>query len=391
MNSRQSVVVLLVLALASFTVTQVVQASTLDRNYKMGDDASEGAVANGAVSTTFDSQGEPGMNQLVDLTAVNSPVYREITGRPDGAGGKGIEFNAAQQSFLHGPSLGDPAVSYSSIGGSGTLNYTGIVNRGFQFWVRPTSTAVQSLVMDTNQHGARINEAGKFSMRYAGADYESTVAVSPNTWYHVMVVRPFGAANGSRMFVNGDVVAAVTGGYNDDTSHLVVGANTAGEEDNFTGGTSEFFSGIIDDLKMFVMGVSDAPDSVDWGVFNVATDNDFIADVLTGVAGDLTNDGVLNQADKNAFIAGWLDERIVGGVRVADLASYKQGDINFDGITDIADLAIFQGALSGAGIGAITAAELQGVPEPSTALLLLVAVFGSACISRRHSDQIRRK
>lgn len=356
---------------------------TNDRLYRLGDAGGEGAANNGAVTTTFDSAGLPSMGQLIDLTAVNSPTYRTITGRPDGGTGLGIEFNAAQSEYLHGPNLGDPSVSASSLAGGGTLDYTDIVNRGFQFWVKPSSTALQSLVMDTNQHGVRINGSGRFSMRYAGADYDSTLQATAGTWYHVMVARPIGAAGGSRLYVNGVAVAAAAGGYADDSSDLAVGSNTGGEAGNFTGGTAEFFSGIIDDLEMFVVGSNTA---ANYGTFNFFTDNKFADFTLTSVVGDIAgNDGVINQSDKNAFIAGWLDRRVVNNVQVGDLTSYAQGDLNFDGITDIADLARFQQALTGAGVAAITPAELAagGVPEPASAGLLAVALVGFRMMRRR--------
>ena len=374
-------------------IVAVSAAATLDRNYRMGDDPAEGAVTGGSVTATFDSAGQPGLGQLVDLTAVNTPTYVAISGRPDGGGGRGIQFNATQQEYLHGFNLGFPEDSFSAATHhtptGGSLDYLGISNRGLQFWVRPTSTAVQTLVMDTNQHGARINSNGRFSMRYAGLDYESTQAVTPNTWYHVEVVRPAGAANGARMYVNGVVVAAAPGGYNDDWADLVVGANTAGDDQpspGFTGGTEEFFSGIIDDLKMFVIGTSTSATPVDYGTFNVLVDNDFIASPVSGikgVAGDVNNDGLLTQADKDAFIAGWMDRRIVNGFQVGDMLSRSQGDLNLDGITDIHDLAVFQSALSGAGLGTISAADLRGVPEPSTALMLLISTIGLQLIRRR--------
>ena len=103
------------------------------------------------------------------------------------------------------------------------------------------------------------------------------------------------------------------------------------------------------------------------------------------MAGDVTNDGVLNQADKNAFIAGWMDQRLVNGFQLGDMVSRGQGDLNLDGITNINDLLILQNALTGAGIGAITTADLQGaVPEPSTALLIAVAGVGIRLLRRRN-------
>ena len=378
--------------LSLMLATTLVAAVTVDRDYKLGDDPAEGAVTGGSVSTTFDSAGALGQGQLVDLTAVNSPSYVAISGRPDGVGGRGIQFSSAQQQYLHGFNLGFPQNSFSAATHTtpmgGALDYLGIGDRGFQFWSRPTSTAVQTLVMDTNQHGVRIDSNGKFAMRYANVDYESSVSVVPNNWYHIEVVRPAGAANGSRMYINGVAVAIAAGGYKDDWADVVVGSNTAGDDggshpnipspQGFTGGTQEFYSGIIDDLKMFVMGTSTSSTPVNYGTFNFATDNAFAASPITGfknVAGDVTNNGIFDVNDKNAFVAGWLQKHIVNGVQIGDMASHAQGDLNLDGITNIQDLLLMQNALTGAGIGTITSAELSGVPEPTTTLLAVLALL----------------
>jgi trimeric autotransporter adhesin len=397
MDSRRRIYPLLVASAIGLMMISTATAATLDRHYRMGDDPAEGAAAGGAVNSTFDSVGQPGQGQLVDLAAVNTPTYASITGRPDGGSGLGIQFNAAQQEYLHGFNLGFPEDSFSAAThhtpSGGALDYQGISNRGFQFWVRPTSTAVQTLVMDTNQHGVRINSNGRFSMRYAGVDYESTQAVTPNTWYHVEVVRPNFADNGSRMFINGVAVAAAPGGYNDDWADLTVGTNTAGDDQpspGFTGGTAEFFSGIVDELKMFVIGTSTSTTPTNYGGFSLTTDNDFVASPVTGiknVAGDVTNDGLLNAADKTAFIAGWMTRRLVNGIQIADLTSRGQGDLNLDGITNIQDLLLLQNALIGAGIGTITAAELAGVPEPATVMLTILALLPLAL--RQNSRRTR--
>jgi hypothetical protein len=380
------IICVLTLAAASVLASGSVLAATLDRNYRMGDAAGEGAANGGPVFTTFDSAGV-GVVQLVDLTGINTPTYRTIPVRPDGGTGLGIEFNAAQMEYLHGPSLGFPQISFSSIENSGDLDYTGIADRGLQFWVRPASTAVQSLVMDTNQHGVRIDSSGRFSMRYAGVHYPSSEpdTVLPNTWYHVEVVRPAGAAGGSRMYVNGEAVAAAPDGYDDDTAHLVVGSNTGGDESIFTGGTAEFFSGIVDDLEMFVIGTTTSNPPINYGGFNLAVDNDYIASPvvgISGVAGDLNRSGSLTQADKDLFIAGWMDRKVVNGVQLGDLTTYGQGDLNFDGITNIQDLLVMQNAIISAGLEAITAAELQGVPEPSTVVFAVFAAVTAVVLGR---------
>ncbi len=400
MKTGREIIQLLMASGAALVLSATSAATvTLDRDYKMGDDAAEGAVTGGAVSSTFDSAGQVGMGQLVDLAAVNSPTYVAISGRPDGVSGRGIQFSAASQQYLHGFNLGFPENSFSAAShttpAGGALDYDGISNRGFQFWARPTSTAVQTLVMDTNQHGVRIDSNGKFAMRYDNIDYESNVSVVPNTWYHIEVVRPAGATNGSRMYINGVAVAAVAPrGYDNDWADLVVGSNTAGDDGGihdgfpppvgFTGGTQEFYSGIIDDLQMFVLGTSNS--AINYGTFNFTSDNAYAASPilgLKGVAGDVTNNGVFDNADKTAFIAGWLQKHVINGVQIGDMASHALGDLNLDGITNIQDLLLMQNALTGAGMGTITAAELAGVPEPATAMLVILALLPLTCHRRR--------
>ena len=274
----------------------------------------------------------------------------------------------ASSQNLTGSSLNWPQESALSDSQGGLYDLTGIADRGFQFWVRPTSTADQAIVMDTLQHGVRI-KSGKFAMVYDNnAEYLSDVTVAANTWYHIEVVRPAGAGSGSRMYVNG-VASAAGGGSSDyagdQVTPLTVGSNPDG---------SQYFSGIVDDLRMFVLGTTN--NGLNYGSFNFAVDNAFAASPISGikgVAGDVTNDGVLNQSDKNAFIAGWGDTRLVNGLQIADMQSRSQGDLNLDGITNIKDLLLLQNALIGAGIGTITAADLGGVPEPTTLALLLLA------------------
>lgn len=409
--------------IAGIVICSTVLAATNDRVYSLGDhtappnpseNASNGAaVGSGNAFGTLDSAGLNGMDQLPPLNPVGSPlpVYRTISGRPDGGGGLGIEFNGAQSQYVHGRSLNLPSDSLSALGGDfpGTLNYTGINNRGFQLWVRPGAGAsgAQSLVMDSNQHGVRITAGGDFSMRYAGSDFDTSVAATPGTWYHVMVVRPEGVAGGSRMYVDGVAVAVGPGGYDGaDESDLVLGSNTAGGDgfdetgqpggDGFTGGTGEYYTGILDDLTMFVIGesteVEDDPETpenefaagVDFGGFDFATDNAFAAFTLTGVAGDLNNNGALDPSDKTNFINGWRNENVINTIRVPDLNSYAAGDLNFDGITNIFDLALMQDALASSGFARITSAELAGVPEPTTAALMLLGLFaGGAGLRRR--------
>jgi hypothetical protein len=319
---------------------------------------------------------------------------------PPAAGDLGAQFNGSGE-YLRGARLGLPSSAAGSIGygdvpGGATWNpndYTGIANRGYQLWVYPTSNAAaQSLVMDTNQHGVRISAAGNWSMRYADTDTDSTAPVATDQWSHVMLVRPFGSANGSQLYVDGLVVAAAPGGYfgNDDNASLVLGANTGEDADgNFTGGTEEFFSGVMDNLEMFVLGTSTGDNPEDFGTFDPVTDNQFIAGAMAGLPdGDVNMNGVLEPvADVDAFVAGWLHVNDVDGIQVGDLGSRAAGDLNFDGITDLSDAFILHEALSAAGGGLDFSALTAAVPEPSTLVLLsLAAMIGLAW--RRRSAQV---
>lgn len=350
---------------------------TLIRWHKMGEE--EGGINNTPVGFTLDSPVNGGDFQPLDLSAVNSPTYRTISGRPDGGGGIGIEFDNTQSEYLTGEALNWPEDSSLSDANSGLYDLKGIEARGLQFWVRPATTGLQSLVIDTYNHGVRITAGSKFSMRFAGVDYDSNISAVANTWYHIELVRPGDAASRSRLIVNG-VVAAVSApvGYPaDHATYMTVGSNTAGD--------SEFFKGVIDDLRMYVYGTTTSTAHIPYGTYNFATDNAFAASSVTGlkgVEGDVNNSGTFTQADKDAFIAGWLYKRVVNGVQIGDMLSHSQGDLNLDGITDLSDLLLMQNALAGAGMGAISASDLAGVPEPPSALLV-VATVPSLAFRRR--------
>jgi hypothetical protein len=145
---------------------------------------------------------------------------------------------------------------------------------------------------------------------------------------------------------------------------------------------------------MFVIGTSTSASPVNYGAFNLAVDNQFVASPITGIKGtpgDVSNDGMLSQADKNAFISGWMSRRLINGIQIGDMVSRGQGDLNLDGITNIFDLLILQNALSGAGMAAITAADFErgAVPEPSAAALLLSFLIMTA--AWRRPAMLRRR
>ena len=394
---------------------QAIPAPFLDRNYRMGD--GDPGAANGVLLVpnvaTRDDAGQLGQNQLIDMLPFSKsgpyPSYVTIAGRPDGGTGLGIRFNAGatDKNFLRtapDEALNFPEKSPSAIDGTlpgGTLDYTYITDRGFQLWAQPAATTQQHLVMDTNNHGVMINSAGKFTMKYSNVDYPGLTSVVPNTWYHLMVVRPFGPGNGSILYVNGVAEAAATGAYqgedvpndeiaasNQDNSPLVIGANTA--ESPLTLANNSYYRGIIDDLQMFVIGLNNTSDR---GEFQFDRDNKYAAHFKPTNVVDLTGDNAITMADVTIFANHWLDEKVLtwtqGGTQrslaVGDLTSRMMGDFNYDGRVNLSDWAILN--KENPAMASAAMAMIRGVPEPAAYTLGAIALTAVAIMRRRVRNQ----
>jgi hypothetical protein len=213
-----------------------------------------------------------------------------------------------------------------------------------------------------------------------GDDFVTNTPVAFNQWTHVMQ-RTFDN-DSVALYVNGVAVSRFNADYEEATGgsgdlNMYVGANS--------GAIGNFFTGQIDDIKLHVAGVftpQDNPIPVNWGAVNLGTENDFIANQNL-VTGDVNGDGVVNGTgsgpvatdDVSFFISHWLDLRTVNGFVMGDLTSRTtMGDLNFDGRTSLADWAILRGAhAAGASLdlGALLGAS---IPEPSTAVLVCLAL-----------------
>jgi hypothetical protein len=382
----------------------------LDRNHKMGDDPLEDIdltaagvqpVTNGAtVVRTRDQAGVAGAQQLIHLDAVNGPKYEAlptvsggpVPKRPDNGTGFAIRLNptaATQGQHLKTgfeQALNFPERSFSStFQPGGSIDYSFIRDRGFQLWVLPQTAARADIVMDTNQHGALINSNGRFAMRYINADYDSGVTVTPNTWYHLQVIRPFGPGRGSIMYVNGKAVARAGAGArsltdsgqyagednpaNEETTPLVVGANTSTAP--FQVGAQNRFQGLVDDLELSVMGLNAV---ADYGDFVFERDNKYAAFFKPSNPADRSGDNVVTSADVNVFVAHWLSQNIVSGLTIGDLTSRMNGDLNFDGFVNLADWDILNDANPAAGSSAW--AQINVIPEPSSLFLAALSLAG---------------
>lgn len=392
------------------------EAFTLDRDYTFGDSSfSENAVAGADVGSasvngaTRDDAGMPGMNQIIDLLPEGNlfilPKYVAVNDRPDGVSGLGIELNplGLEEQYLRTgfeEALNFPERSPSStFSTGGTIDYTVISDRGFSIWAKPSALPTAgnqaSIVMDTNQHGVYIDDAGNYGMRYADIDYTSEIPAIVGEWAHLSVVRSFGPGNGSILYVDGVAAAATTGQYriervvNEDTptsniedldtSPLVVGGSTGALESVV--GNADHFSGIVDDLEMFVMGINS---SEDFGEYVFENDDRYAAEFKPNNPVDLTGEGVVNFADALEFAANWRYEKQLTWINtegtesslvVGDLETRDRGDFNFDGRVDLADWAMLHAASPSTATAAMQL--IAGViPEPGTAALAVLAAAG---------------
>lgn len=404
----------LVFFLASLSVVATATAgTTTDRLYRFG----EGDVGSFSIGdivgsglvvaqgpATFDSAGTSGTGNIQPLFAQgaspggNDPRYVSPGNPAVPTSTFAAQFDGNDYLFgrrLGQPSSSDPAVDIPANGddtdGLAPEDYSLIFDRGFQFWINPAATgALQSVVMDTNQHGVQITSGGNWSMRYAGSDYDSGVSVQTGQWSHVMLVRPAGPVNAARLYVNGVAVSAAVAEYDPaDNARLVVGANTT--DDEGTLGMSEFFNGVIDELDMFIMGTNGAEPPTDYGTFDIATDNDFIANAVAGKQqGDINLDGFVNSTDVSIFVSNWLaTPKVIDNLVLAGIETYQMGDLDFDGTIDIEDAFLLHEGIQqfGSGISGLDFSLLNGAPVPEATSLSFVVVGMLVSFARRHGRQ----
>jgi hypothetical protein len=411
----------LVLAVWAVSTSAALGAVTVDRNYQLGDDPAEHAVVGQIVGTgetmfpssdTLDSAGTvPGSNPPVntgffDLLQTGGPTYAAIPadnpstpaqeGRPGArVDEKGVQFTGSSFQRLTGDGFGVPSQG-GALAEPDITNYP--ASRVMQVWARPTldTGARQDVVNDTFQFGIHITAADTWGHTYGetngvGNVFDTGAPVTYGQWAHVMQ-RTF-EAGGVAVYVNGVAVSRFNAGYNTnpaiagDSHKLFVGANV--------GATDNFFTGQTDELKIAVTGIfvpppPATPIPVNWGAFNLGTDNDYVVSQNL-VAGDVNGDGDVNGTgtgpaasdDVSFFIQHWLDERRVNNFIIGDLVSRTtMGDLNFDGRTTLADWALLRNAHAG-GASLDLAALLAGVPEPSSAMLVGIAAVAATGLRRR--------
>lgn len=424
-----------VLIVAWATVGSTAQAMvTNDREYLFGEDALEGASQganlgssnSGALEAgyTADSKG-PSMAYL-DLSQSGDPTYEDVgpggLARPGVAGTEyGARFDG-EDSLLTGTPLNRPDELALLIQPTVyPIDYTGITSRGMQMWVYPDADALgsgsQTIVFDTQvMGGPQISADGKWTQansQHTADNFNGfgaipgDVDVQGDTWQHVMqhvynksdlrapkILSGTGTLNhiaivyadGVAVSANADNMPAgfdlMAQGFSGD---LIVGA-----EDNGEGGYKNHFAGVIDNLEMYVFGDNETgspgvlTDGENWGTFDLFADNDWIAMEIASTVpggilqpGDVNKDGAVDELDVDAFVLGWKYENVMIGAHstmtVGDWNTWDQGDMNHDGVTNLADAFILHQALvasTGVGLDFGLLAD-SPVPEPGSVVLML--------------------
>ena len=160
----------------------------------------------------------------------------------------------------------------------------------------------------------------------------------------------------------------------DDAVHLVL--NALGNNAFFCDSLNAFCVADINELASRIRaGSDDLPlDLNQDGIVDLKDHSHWVTDIKQTWIGDANLDGEFNSGD-------FVEVFQAGTYETGEAASWGQGDWNANGLFDSSDFVIaFQGG--GYEMGARTV--VAAVPEPSTAILLMLSLVGVAHIRKRH-------
>jgi hypothetical protein len=382
-------------------------ATSIDRDYRLGDDASEGAAiditlgSGNSLGSTFDSAGTSGAGDLQDLNVEGGPTYVSVSDRPGAGSTRGASFNGVDDYLWTPIHLAVPGDVWDNTTLFPTTpfphNYEGIRGQMMQLWVKPNSAQQnvrQEIINNTGEHGVVITEDNKWGLLSNDEPVvNSGVAVGFNQWSHVQMLSGFsdrvnGRSNvGGVLLINGVAIAARNQGVQFNVNQLLtIGGSRLTQDLSMTNP----FRGVIDDVKVSVWGTSSG-DATNYGTLNLATDNEWIATQMAGKSlADVNLDGVVSGTgagpaatdDVTKMLQGWGTKKLVNGVQFGDWTTRQQGDLNFDGAVNLSDAFMLRQAFKGLGLQLNMEVFAAAVPEPSS---LALAAIGLIAVARRRS------
>lgn len=232
-----------------------------------------------------------------------------------------------------------------------------------QAWVNPSSEgeglAQTVWALGTDNGGVGITEDGLWQLNSGGpaGSLASETAVAFDEWVHLAVLR---TGNNGTLYLNGSVIAR-NDGFWIGPGELYLGVGPT-EDDPFIG--------VVDDF--IVSGFGD-------GSFDPVVDILFLdPSALSGVLGDVDQDGVVDQADYDQWSSNVGFNNSLG---VGDFSTLVRGDVDQNGRVNFFDFDIIR-----------TQASLTGnqivIPEPSS---FPMAVFTLLAFLRIVSRVARRR
>ena len=333
---------LLIAILLSLSLSQFhsLNAAVVVRNYPLGEE-DNGAEIGEQASFTADTV-ESDLDQadvIVDLFGFGTYVE----GRNEDSE-LAISFDGTFDFFQA------PAFDPRNFGGSFTALSQG--------WINPSSEgdgfAQTVWALGTDNGGVGITEDGFWQLNSGGnaGSLATETPVAFDEWVHLAVLR--GGNNGT-LYLNGSVIGRNDGFWNA-PGEFFLGVGPLQEDP---------FFGAIDDFA--ISGFQD-------GSFDPVVDIFFLDPAsLTGILGDVDQDGIVGQSDYDA----WSNN--VGfdnGLGVGDFSTLFRGDVDQNGSINFFDFQIIRTEATAAG-------NAIGVPEPTSQVLLMVAALAVLTLRRK--------
>ncbi|MFO0912099.1 MAG: LamG-like jellyroll fold domain-containing protein [Pirellulales bacterium] len=344
-------------AAALMVLTASASAAVKVRVYPLGE-SDPGATVGQFALETFDTQDalitdttgaevQDGPGAIINLTAEdNTTAPKYVAGR---TGGLALQFDGVNDFMSASPF--DPRDMAANRQQYNALS---------QAWVKPSlagkgkQQVVWQLGSDNGSVG--ITAAGFWQVIPGGSAETKTtkIPVAFDEWTHIAILR---TGNDGRIYIGGGL-SEVSAGFWNGPGTQTLGGNLTGAQN---------FQGIIDDFN--IAGFPDAK-------FDPATDLDIFKGLLTGVNGDIVQDGVLDVKDYQEWSknAGY-DNKLGAG----DPFTLLKGDIDRNGRVNYFDLDLLIQYAQAAGT---PLPEL--LPEPAGAAGLLIGLL-AVCHRRRRS------